>query len=125
MASVNRVAGKPANTGTRPPNRAIVPVLPLNYPQRPANKQVSATAALVPATNGQDGARPAQEKTTESRGSKQAQELPNGKSTGQGPSSANKLDAATPSAASIVQAVAQAERPGSVAAPDDCEKGMC
>ena len=125
MASVNRVAGKPANTGTRPPNRAIVPVLPLNYPQRPANKQVSATAVLVPATNGQNGARPAQEKTTESRGPKQAQELPNGKSTGQGPSSANKLDAATPSAASIVQAVAKAERPSSVAAPDDCEKGMC
>ncbi len=124
MAPVNGVAGTPAITSTRPPNRAIVPVLPLNYPQRPANKQVSAAAVPAPATNGQNGVRPAPEKTTESRGPKQDQELPNGKSTGRGPSSANKLGAATPSAASIVQTVAKAERPGSVAAPDECEKGM-
>ena len=41
MAPINGAASKPAKTTARRTASKVVPVLPLNYPQRPATKQPS------------------------------------------------------------------------------------
>ncbi|KAL2149230.1 hypothetical protein VTH82DRAFT_8578 [Thermothelomyces myriococcoides] len=81
MAPVNGIAGKPAKIANRAPNRPIVPVLPLNYPQRPANKPSPApTTASSSQSKAPNGIQLAEEKSTPEV-SKQAQEQPNGTST--------------------------------------------
>jgi hypothetical protein len=123
MAPVNGIAGKPAKPAARP---AIVPVLPLNYPQRPVNKQPSVPTATSSSPNkAQNGVRPAEEKTG-SHVPKQGQEQLNGNSAAHGPSSAHDLNTETPSAAPAqTGAKAEpAEPAGPVPAPDEGDKGM-
>ncbi|KAK4150651.1 hypothetical protein C8A00DRAFT_46007 [Chaetomidium leptoderma] len=120
MAPVNGVAGKPAKTAARPPSRTIVPVLPLNYPQRPANKQSSAPATTSSPKKGQNGVRPADEKPA-SHVLKHNQEQPNGNSTSRGPDPANNPGAAAPSA-TPVQTTAKAGASDPVLALDELEK---
>ncbi|KAL2256557.1 hypothetical protein VTK26DRAFT_1490 [Humicola hyalothermophila] len=75
MTPVNGIAVKPAKTAARrPTSKTVVPVLPLNYPQRPAKQHTSAPAPAA-ATNGQSTLLPA-EKKPESQPSKPRQELP-------------------------------------------------
>ncbi|KAK3303136.1 uncharacterized protein B0T15DRAFT_264814 [Chaetomium strumarium] len=116
MSAVNGATGKPAKVATRPSNRPIVPVLPLNYPQRPANKPPSAGPATSPPTKGQNGARQAENKSG-SHGSGHSKEPLNGDSTELGPNSADNADATTPPAAPV-QTVGKAEPSASVAAPN-------
>ncbi|KAK4237315.1 hypothetical protein C8A03DRAFT_16123 [Achaetomium macrosporum] len=116
MSAVNGATGKPAKVVTRPSNRPIVPVLPLNYPQRPANKPPSATPATSSSAKGQNGLRQAEDKSG-SHGPKRSQEPLNGDSTELRPEFADNADAATPPAAPV-QTVGKAEAPGPAAASD-------
>ncbi|KAL2162330.1 hypothetical protein VTH06DRAFT_7243 [Thermothelomyces fergusii] len=119
MAPVNGIVGKPAKTATRAPNRPIIPVLPLNYPQRPANKPSPApTAASSSPSKVPNGVRPAEEKST-SDVSKQAQEQPNGTSTE--PLGSASEPAATTLAAAPTQDGVDAE-PSKDAVPDEQHK---
>lgn len=123
MAPINGTAGKPAKPAARPLHRPVVPVLPLNYPQRPAGKQ--ATAPAVPSSSpnkAQIATRPAEEKTG-SHVPKEGNGQVNGNTTGHGPSSKSGLDAATPSAAPT-QAATRTEPVAPVTTPGEYDKGM-
>ncbi|KAL2128152.1 hypothetical protein VTI74DRAFT_9596 [Chaetomium olivicolor] len=99
--SGTKAAGKPAKTVTRAP---IIPVLPLNYPQRPATKQHPAAAATSLSKKATNGVRPTEEKPG-SHPLKQSAEPVNGNSTAPGPSSTKNLDATTTSAAPVQNGV--------------------
>ncbi|KAJ4303875.1 hypothetical protein N0V88_001473 [Collariella sp. IMI 366227] len=105
------MAGKPAKTMVRPP---VIPVLPLNYPQRPPTKQPPVPPATAPLKKMANGVRSIEEKAGP-RLIKQSQEPVNRNPTDPGPSSTN-LDAAATSAAAL-QNGAKTELSGPVAAP--------
>ncbi|KAK4133739.1 hypothetical protein BT67DRAFT_42261 [Trichocladium antarcticum] len=120
MMPVNGVAGKPAKTTTRrAASKVVVPVLPLNYPQRPANRQISA-AAPTPIANGQTALQPGAEKPM-SHPAEHPQELAGKTPTAPGPSSANNINTGPPSAAPP-QAICKAELSGPGTASDDRAK---
>ncbi|KAL2016338.1 hypothetical protein VTK56DRAFT_3850 [Thermocarpiscus australiensis] len=117
MVPVNGVAGKPAKTVTRrATSKTVVPVLPLNYPQRPTNKQTSAPTVTSSRTHPR-----VDHQTVEKSGSHlppQPQESTRvGNSTNPDPNSANDPGASTPSAVRA-PIPAQAESSESVTTPD-------
>lgn len=121
MAPVNGIAGKPAKIANRAPNRPIVPVLPLNYPQRPANKPSPApTTASSSQSKAPNGIQPAEEKSTPEV-SKQAQEQPNGTST-EPLGSANEPSVTTLTAAPTQDGVKA--KPPRASGSDEQDKGM-
>lgn len=121
---VNGIAGNPAKSIARPPNRTIVPVLPLNYPQRPANtsKQPPAPPTTVSPKKAQNGVRPAEEKPAPHIAAHD-QGAFNGTSTKAGPSSVNSLAVTAPSAAPV-QVADKPVPTGPVDDSNEREKGM-
>ncbi|KAH6842638.1 hypothetical protein B0I37DRAFT_200813 [Chaetomium sp. MPI-CAGE-AT-0009] len=109
MAPVNGTTGKPAKPAARPPLRPVVPVLPLNYPQRPASKQPAVPIASSPSP------------TTGSHAPKQGKAQVNGSVAGHGPSSTSDHDSATP-LVTPAQAATRTEPGGPVTAPEEGDK---
>jgi hypothetical protein len=125
MMPVNGVAGKPAKTTTRrATSKMVVPVLPLNYPQRPANRQQMSAPVAPPPTNGQTTSHATEEKPA-SDPQKCRQELPVKTSAELGPSSANNLNT-VPTSAPPVQAttIAELSGPAAAASEERAKEGM-
>ncbi|KAL2144021.1 hypothetical protein VTI28DRAFT_9703 [Corynascus sepedonium] len=120
MAPVNGGAGKPAKPAARGSNRPIVPVLPLNYPQRPINKQLSAPAVVSSSPNkAPNGVRPAEQKPVSHVPRKSQEQQLNGNST-ESLSSAKVPAVTTPATASALDG-AKAD-PAGTATSDDNDK---
>jgi len=123
MVPVNGSVGKPLKTIARPPNKPIIPVLPLNFPQRPAaNKQSSAPTDTSPPKTIQNGIRPTEDKT-EPRVAATSQGAPSGNSTKLSSGSIDNRDIAAPSAPPF-QVEAKAEPVSNTEIFDERDKGM-
>ncbi|KAK4145635.1 uncharacterized protein C8A04DRAFT_10492 [Dichotomopilus funicola] len=124
MAPVNGVGGNSANAKTaavRPPNRVVVPVLPLNFPQRPANKPPAPPPAIpYSLIKPQNGTRPNEQKAAPDV-QKQSRDHLNGTSTSHGPSPTKEADASTPPAAPA-RIVTTAEQMAPAPAQEELDK---
>ncbi|KAK4126805.1 hypothetical protein N657DRAFT_653222 [Parathielavia appendiculata] len=92
MATVNGTVGNTSKPVARLPSKPVVPVLPLNFPQRPANKKPSGPPASSSPKKGENGVRPAGKEKAGPQTLNSNQAPINGSSTELGIISKNNID---------------------------------